>query len=90
VGAHYDDSHAVITFTIEHNTRHFNAGVYFLILDVTPINIMYQEEVLSVAVVKKLTKKSSNHHSNHGNADLVCYVLGRNTNLRTPSLDRLS
>jgi hypothetical protein len=57
VGTHYDDSHVVIIFTTEHNTRYCNAGVYFLILDVAPINMMYQEEIMRVAVVKKLTKR---------------------------------
>jgi len=54
VGANYDDSHVVLTFTIEHNTRYCNAGVYFLILDIAPIStrMMYQEELLRVAVVK--------------------------------------
>jgi len=52
VGANYDDSHVVITFTIDHNTRYCNAGVYFLILEIDPISMMYQEELLRVAVVK--------------------------------------
>jgi hypothetical protein len=52
VGAHYDDNHVVITFTIEHNTRYCNAGVYFLILEIAPRSMMYQEELQRVAVVK--------------------------------------
>jgi len=52
VGAYYDDRHVVITFTIEHKTRYCNARVHFLLLDVTPIHMMYQEELLHVALVK--------------------------------------
>ena len=52
MGANYDDSHVVIIFTIEHNTRYCNAGVYFLILEIAPMSMIYQEELLRVAVVK--------------------------------------
>ena len=92
MGTHYEDSHVVITFTTVHNIRYCSAGVYFLILDVAPTNRMSQEELLHVVVVKYPTqnKKPFNHHSNQRNADLVCYLLRRNKNLRNPTRDRLS
>ena len=52
MGVHYDDSHVIITFPIEHNTSYCNAGICFLFLDVAPMNMMYLEELLRVAVVK--------------------------------------